>query len=108
MGRIIALVPALLLFANCYTAQAGLPSNTFYGYNSTGLGFSGQFDSGSYRSGEACATSMGVLWGPLVAWGDASVRSAARKAGITKIQSVSHRTSFGHVLQDYCTVVRGF
>jgi hypothetical protein len=102
----IAVTCAGLLMLNCAVSQAGLPSGTAF-YNSSAAGFSGQYNSPDYRTGEACATSIGFYM-PFIAFGDASVSAAASKQGIKKIVSVSHRTSMGHIMQDFCTVVRGY
>ena len=60
-------------------------------------------DLGSKR-GEACATSI-LGW---VATGDASVASAAKAAGITKISHVDSTASdILLVYAEYCTVVYG-
>ncbi|MBL8021138.1 MAG: hypothetical protein JNM27_15830 [Leptospirales bacterium] len=107
MRKLIVLVSGItLLFASCAVSQVGLPSNTVF-YNATGAGFSGQYVSDTYRNGEACAFSAG-WYIPFIALGDASIATAARKSGITKITSVSHRTSMGHIIQEFCTVVRGY
>lgn len=103
----IAVCCAGLVLLNCAVSQAGLPSGTAF-FNSSAAGFSGQYNSSEYRTGEACATSVGIFYMPLFAYGDASVAAAASKQGIKKIASVSHRTSMGHVMQDFCTVVRGY
>jgi len=108
MNRLIFLTAiAVIAFSianmNCVVAQVGLPSQTLT-YNSTGAGFSGQYDSAQYRKGEACAYSVLAIF----AFGDASIEEAAGKAEIKKIASVSHNTGIGHVFQSFCTVVRGY
>ena len=56
------------------------------------------------KSGEACAHS--VLG--LVAFGDASLETAKKNAGITKVATVDHRTlNVLYFYGGYCTVVYG-
>ena len=94
----------LTLFAlNCYTAQFGNPSNTYF-VNKGVHGMSAVEYNPKDRVGEACVTNIFAM----VAFGNASVEAAATRAGITKISSVDHETKFNYFfLQDVCTVVRG-
>jgi hypothetical protein len=56
------------------------------------------------KEGRACVQSILGL----VATGDASIRSAARDGGITKIGSVDHYTrNIVGILGEFCTIVRG-
>lgn len=95
-------IVVISLFANCYTAQIGIPSNTYFG-NKGISGFSGVSVSASDKEGEACATTILAL----ISTGDASIQKAASKVGITKITSVSHETKANVFSQDVCTQVRG-
>ena len=58
----------------------------------------------SQKSGEACAQSiLGV-----VAFGDASIETAKKNAGISKVATVDHRTTnILYLYGSYCTVVYG-
>lgn len=56
------------------------------------------------KTGQTCAHSILGLLG----FGDASIDSAKRVGGITKVASVDHSsTSILGVYGEYCTVVRG-
>jgi len=92
-----------LTFINCYTAQVGNPSLTYF-LNKGTSGFSGTKNDAGDKMGEACATSTFLMF---FAYGDASIQKAASAGGITKISSVSHETKMGHFFQDVCTIVRG-
>ncbi len=56
------------------------------------------------KEGSACA--QGILG--LIATGDASIKEAARDGGITKIDSVDHKSkNILGILAEFCTIVRG-
>lgn len=58
----------------------------------------------SLKSGEACAQSILGL----VAFGDASIETAKRSAGISKVATVDHRTlNVLYFFGQYCTIVHG-
>ena len=58
----------------------------------------------SQKNGEACAHS--VLG--LIAFGDASIETAKKNAGISKVATVDHRTTnILYFYGGYCTVVYG-
>lgn len=58
----------------------------------------------SLKSGQACAKSiLGI-----VAYGDASIETAKKNAGITKVATVDHETlNVLYFYGQYCTVVYG-
>ena len=56
------------------------------------------------KTGEACAQSILGL----VAFGDASIETAKKNAGITKVATVDHQTTnILYFYGQYCTVVYG-
>ena len=59
---------------------------------------------GTQKQGEACAKSvLGVY-----AFGDASIETAKKNAGITKVATVDHATTnILYLYGQYCTVVYG-
>lgn len=57
----------------------------------------------SAKSGEACAQSLFGLF----AFGDASIETAKKNAGISKVATVDHSTTNILVYGQYCTVVYG-
>ncbi|MCB1157991.1 MAG: TRL-like family protein [Leptospiraceae bacterium] len=57
------------------------------------------------KSGEACATGyLGI-----VSFGDAGIKAAAAKGGITKVYSIDYKNDnlLGSVVQSTCTIVHG-
>lgn len=60
------------------------------------------------KVGKSSSKCVGLFILPLIAWGDASVSSAARKAGITKVEHIDYRffNAFG-CFQSYETIVTG-
>ena len=101
------LLIGLVLFASlclsCFAAVGNVPN----GFVITGdyVGMSGDFESGNYRSSEACVTS----WLGWFAAGDASINAACQRGNITKVMSVSHRVAgYIGIAQVYCVVVRGY
>ena len=56
------------------------------------------------KEGTACAQSILAL----IATGDASIKEAARDGGITKIDSVDHKSkNILGIMAEFCTIVRG-
>ena len=55
------------------------------------------------KTGEACSQS----WAGVVALGDASIATAAKNGGITRIQSVDYHATNRIVMGKFCTIVRG-
>lgn len=55
------------------------------------------------KMGTACASSIAGL----IARGDASIATAAKNGGITKIDSVDHHSKNMVIFGEFCTIVRG-
>jgi len=92
-------------FAGCGAVVQGKPvgAGSLYSEVQFNEGVVAQASAG-VKQGESCATSILGL----VATGDASALSAAKKAGITKIATIdgTHSNILG-VLGKYCVVVSG-
>jgi hypothetical protein len=58
---------------------------------------------GGSKTGEACSQS----WAGVVALGDASIETAAKNGGITRINSVDYHATNRIVMGKFCTIVRG-
>jgi hypothetical protein len=65
------------------------------------LGSAGGVD--TPKVGESCARVILALF----AWGDASIESAKRNAGITQVATVDHRSFNLLGFGSFCTVVHG-
>jgi hypothetical protein len=55
------------------------------------------------KTGEACSHH----WAGVVALGDASIETAAKNGGITKVVSADYHMTNYIVMGTYCTIVRG-
>jgi hypothetical protein len=102
--RIIRLSAALLLAASlvsCATAQA--PVSGLWYTSAKGPTTVGN-DTAGAKNGKACATSiLGII-----ASGDASIASAAKAGGITKVGYVDYSAfSILGLYAEFCTLVRG-
>jgi hypothetical protein len=62
-----------------------------------------QGGSGGSKTGEACSQS----WVGVVALGDASIETAAKNGGITRVKSVDYHAVNQIVMGKFCTIVRG-
>jgi len=62
-----------------------------------------QGGSGGSTTGEACSQS----WAGVVALGNASIATAAKNGGITKVRSVDYHAINQIVMGKFCTIVRG-
>ena len=101
MRKMSWMVLALLFLSGCAAHISDGP--TGFLVQSTMIGENGNFLGGK-KSGEACAHS---IFG-LIAFGDASVETAAIKASITSIGTVNHEnTSVLGIYASQCTVVHG-
>ena len=58
---------------------------------------------GGSKTGEACSQS----WAGIVALGDASIETAAKNGGITRIDSVDFTMKNMIAVGKFCTIVRG-
>ena len=102
LGSLVALVALGFAASGCaYVTRAPV---TGFIYLSTQQGESVASNDVGTKRGEACATSI-LGW---VATGDASVTSAAKAGGITKISHVDSTASdILGVYAEYCTVAYG-
>jgi hypothetical protein len=100
---ITGLILVSLTLNNCFALTLGVPSGTTY-FNSGKTDFSANGYDIADVEGEACATSLFMV----IAFGDASINTAADSMGIKNIRSVSHKFNpnwFGY--HSVCTIVRG-
>ncbi len=98
----IAAGAGMLLLASC--AAVSSPA-TGYIYSEVSHGTDvGDGAAAATKSGKGCLTSI-LGW---VATGDASIDTAKRNGGITRIAYIDHTSkSILGVYAEYCTVVRG-
>lgn len=102
MKRLLAASTLAFALSGCATANA--PVNGFLYTSVTGpVAVSGSSDKPT-KVGRSYARSIFGLW----ATGDASIETAAKNGGITKIHHVDHETQvILGVMADYTTVVYG-
>ena len=97
----LVLLGVVLLISGCLNTTpitGGLYTNVKHGTNV------GDGSAGAMKEGTACASSILGL----VATGDASIDTARKNGGITKIAYVDHQSkSFYIFYAEYCTIVRG-
>lgn len=100
----VLLIAGISLFtASSCLQHTGIPNGMFITYGSHGV--SGNYHSHTYKHNMRCTYSiLGVA-----AFGDASVETTAKRAGIKKITSVNHetRTTLGFYGR-MCTKVYGY
>ncbi len=98
----LGLAACLLLGAPLLGCGAGAMGPTFGMW----MDVKGPIQGGSGRgskTGEACAQH----WAGVVALGDASIATAAKNGGITRVDSVDYYAENRIVFGKFCTVVRG-
>jgi hypothetical protein len=102
MKRLLAASTLALVLSGCAVAHA--PVNGFlYSHVTAPVGVTGSADKPT-KVGRAHVRSIFGLY----AYGDASIETAAKNGGITKIHHVDHETqSYFGVLADYTVVVYG-
>lgn len=101
---LFAAVAMLFVFTSGCMAMTTRAPLTGFLYTDTKAGEEVTSNSGASKTGTACAQSILGL----VATGDASVSTAARSAGITKIAYVDGKsTNILGIVATYCTEVYG-
>lgn len=102
MKRLLAASVLAIALSGCATANAPV-NGIIYSHVTAPLMVTGSADKPT-KVGRAVARSIFGLY----ATGDASIETAARNGGITKIHHVDHETqSYLGVLADYTTIVYG-
>lgn len=102
MKRLLAVSALAIALSGCATANAPV-NGLIYSHVTGPVGVTGSADKPT-KVGRAVARSIFGLY----ATGDASIETAAKNGGITKIHHIDHETQvILGVLADYTTIVYG-